>query len=133
MSIFTFLLDKFLIYQALFLVIQQHKKIACTNIKEGCILISITILLCIFILTFMSHEFKAPEIIATESITKPCNVKLRETLSLYQDKAKKRYGQALSIAENIDDRIQTSVPFNRNALSAASLLMLACVRGAEIS
>lgn len=81
----------------------------------------------------MSHEFMAPEIVGTESRTKLVNIELGETLSIYQDIAKKRYAEALSIAENIDDRMQTSIPLNRNAVQAASLLMFACVRGAQIS
>lgn len=81
----------------------------------------------------MSYEFKAPEVPGIESRTKLVNVTLRETLSSYQEVAKRRYQEAISIAENIDDNMQTSRPFNRNAVEAASLLMCACVRGAQIS
>lgn len=83
----------------------------------------------------MSHEFSphAPEIVGTESRVKNSTIVLSESLLAYQKIAKNRYAQALEIAENIDDKIETSIPFNKNAVYAASLLMLACVRGAQVA
>lgn len=132
-NFFIFFLDCRLISLGLFWFIQQHKKITCTNANEGGILISITTLLHISYLNFMSHEFLAPETVGTESRTKLGSIHLGETLSMYEGIAKKRYEEAIRIAENIDDRMQTSIPMNRNAVYAASLLMVACVRGAQVS
>lgn len=83
----------------------------------------------------MSHEFapQAPAVIGTESRTKSPDVCLDGTLAKYQDIAKKRYEDALSIAERIDDKMETSIPFNKNAVQAARMLTLASLRGAEIA
>lgn len=81
----------------------------------------------------MSHEFVAPNVIGTESNTKSCRVQLEGTFRAYQEIANKRYDEALEIAENIDTRMETSHSFNRNAVYAASLLAVACLRGAQVS
>lgn len=77
---------------------------------------------------------KAPKAIPTENRGKSIDdIKLSGAILRYQSIAKERYEKAIAIAEKIDDSIQTSVPFNKNAVQAASLLMLAAVRGAQIS
>ncbi len=83
----------------------------------------------------MSHEFapQAPAVIGTESRTKSPDVKLEGSILVYHELAKKRYIEALHIAEKIDDRMETSVPFNRNAVHAAMMLAFASLRGAEIA
>jgi len=83
----------------------------------------------------MSQEFapKAPTVVGTESRVKSPDVKLEGSILVYHDLAKKRYMEAIHIAEKIDDRLQTSIPFNKNAIHAASLLAFASLRGAQIS
>lgn len=77
----------------------------------------------------MSPEFapQAPEISRSESL----DIKLEDSIRVYHELAKKRYTEALHIAEKIDDRMETSVPFNRNAVQAAMMLTFASLRGAE--
>lgn len=43
------------------------------------------------------------------------------------------YTSRCDIAEEIDTREKTSVPYRRNAVRAASLISLACVRGANLT
>lgn len=47
--------------------------------------------------------------------------------------ATQEYDRALQVAEDIDDREETSVPYRRNAVYAASLLTIASLRGAQIA
>ena len=76
----------------------------------------------------------APKAIPTESRGKTINdIKVSGSYLRYETIARDRYQKAIAIAEKIDDTIQTSIPFNKNAVHAASLLMLAAVRGAQIS
>lgn len=84
----------------------------------------------------LSQEFspKAPKAVPTESRGKTTDdIKISGSYLRYQSIARERYEKAITIAEKIDDTIQTSIPFNKNAVHAASLLMLAAVRGAQIS
>ena len=54
-------------------------------------------------------------------------------LMVYKSIADEVYAKALSIADGIDDREETNVPYRRNAVYVASLLAVACIRGSQIS
>lgn len=113
---------------------QQHKKIACARIERESILISITTLF-FYIPLCMSQEF-SPTQIATENVdanTVRSLFKLEGQFLHKHTLATQEYNKALSIAENIDDREETSVPYRRNAVYAASLLTIASLRGAQIA
>ncbi|MBP6948571.1 MAG: hypothetical protein KBC41_00850 [Candidatus Pacebacteria bacterium] len=83
----------------------------------------------------MSQEF-SPTQIATENVdanTVRSLFKLEGQFLHKHTLATQEYNKALSIAENIDDREETSVPYRRNAVYAASLLTIASLRGAQIA
>lgn len=82
----------------------------------------------------MSQEFapKAPAVVPTESMVRP-HVVLEGKFEMYQDIARKRYNEAVRIAENIDDRVQSSIPYNKNAVLAAVLTAISCARAGQIS
>lgn len=82
----------------------------------------------------MSHEFLAPSVTPTEDRARSAaRIEVTGTILRYQEKAQEVYGRAIQIAESVDDKMGTVISFNRNAVVAASLLAMACVRGAEIS
>jgi len=82
----------------------------------------------------MSHVF-APVTEATENRSQ-CVV-LKGVFKTMSDIAEKRYNEAMNIAERIDEKIEaetaTAIPFNKNAVLAASLLAFACVRASQVS
>lgn len=90
------------------------------------------------LLSFMSLEFapQAPAVVA-ETISEGKIVALESKLdgkllkkhTIAQD-VYRVYGET---ADTIDDREGTNVPFRRNAVHVASLLAVACIRGAQIS
>lgn len=91
-----------------------------------------------FASTYMSHEFSpiAPKRIGTEVgefKVKVLDAKLEGSLRMYHELAKQRYIEALHLAEEIDDKAETAIPFNKNAIHASMLLAFASLRGAEIS
>lgn len=86
----------------------------------------------------MNHEFSptAPQRIGTEvGVNKisALDAKLEGSLLVYRELAKQRYIEAIALAEEIDDREQTSIPFNRNAVHIAMLTTYASLRGAKIA
>ena len=82
----------------------------------------------------MSQGFHAPEVIGTESRTKSASsIDLSDTLRGYKECAEEVYNKAIAIAEEVDMNMGLTTPLNQNAVMAASLLMLACVRGAQVS
>ncbi len=86
----------------------------------------------------MSQEFspQAPKRIGTEVgefKVKALDAKLEGPLRRYHELAKQRYEEAIKLAENIDDKAETSIPFNRNAVHAAMMTTFASLRGAELS
>lgn len=85
----------------------------------------------------MSHEF-APSIASTEDrIKSPDTITLPESLKAKEHKALYVYKMASQEAERRDDEINPTndlfAPFNKNAITAASLLMIAALRAAEIA
>lgn len=61
------------------------------------------------------------------------NGKLEGKFLNYKNISDEIYTKASTIAENIDTREATVIPFRRNAICLASLLAIACIRGAQIS
>jgi hypothetical protein len=87
----------------------------------------------------MSQEFAkftAPQM-AAENVSKKdiasINERLDGKLYVYKTIADEVYAKALAVAESIDEREETLVPFRRNAVYLASLLTTACRRGAQIA
>lgn len=54
-------------------------------------------------------------------------------LMVYKNIAEEVYANALKVADGIDDREETNIPYRRNAVYVASLLAAACIRGSQIS
>lgn len=54
-------------------------------------------------------------------------------LMVYKSIADDVYANALKVADAIDDREETNIPYRRNAVYLASLLSTVCIRGKEIS
>lgn len=85
----------------------------------------------------MSHEFAPQTQTPAEDMTIKkiiaLDVNLEGDFRVKHDIATSIYEKAIPLAENIDDREETSVPFRSNAIVAAALLASACVRGAQIS
>jgi hypothetical protein len=81
----------------------------------------------------------APPVVHTENRgeVKDSTVKLCESLTARMEKAHYVYRKALDVAEKLDDVVDAHsdafTPLNRNAVTAASLLMIAALRAAEIA
>ena len=93
-------------------------------------------------MSFMSPEFmpQAPTITAEDmsgkkidKINTSIEANPEGRLMVYKSIADEVYAKALTIADGIDDREETNVPYRRNAVYVASLLAAACIRGSQIS
>ena len=85
----------------------------------------------------MSSEFtpQAPRVVAAEDMNdsglNKINRALEGKLLSRKQSADEVYGTAINIAEDVDTREGTSIPFRKNAVAAACLLTIACIRGAQ--
>lgn len=93
-------------------------------------------------MSFMSSEFSPkPQSYVAEDmnvkkiseIEKNINANPGGRLMVYKSIADEVYANALNVADSIDDREETNVPYRRNAVYLASLLSTVCIRGKEIS
>lgn len=91
----------------------------------------------------MSHEF-APSVVSTENRSLgSCGIELAESLGEKKRKALNVYERASSDMRRRDEKVDAmnlrngndglTPTFNKNAITAASLLMVAALRAAEIS
>jgi hypothetical protein len=85
----------------------------------------------------MSQAFVPPAEITAEDMNTKSIAALSKTLDgkilAYKCISDEIYANAITVAENIDEREETNVPMRRNAVYVASLLAKACIRGAQIS
>jgi GTP-sensing pleiotropic transcriptional regulator CodY len=89
----------------------------------------------------MSHAIVPPAQTSAEDMSGKNISKLDGQLQgkflTYKHIADSTYERAMDIARRIDTNVEattsTTVPFNERAVYAASLLAIACIRGAQIS